>query len=207
VRQAFICLDESLKKDKEVVLAVVAQDGLALAHVGECLQNDKGVVMAAVAQNGSALEHAGEGLLHPSEGWKRLVLAAVKQDWHALEICLQDQRSEIHKDKEVILAAVAQNAEKHAERRKTAEWICNPKPLTSPLSSAHSTLREDKEFLLTAAALDPEAFREFLLNGGPDSRNGWVSRSELRDDPDLLRAAGEEVGGGKRRGKARSKHD
>merc|ERR1719421_2677587 len=53
---------ESLKNDKEVVLAAVAQDGLALEYADESLKKDKDVVLAAVAQCGSALECADESL-------------------------------------------------------------------------------------------------------------------------------------------------
>ena len=49
-----------MKKDKEVVLAAVQQDALALEYAGEEIKKDKEVVLTAVQQNGHALEYAGE---------------------------------------------------------------------------------------------------------------------------------------------------
>ena len=49
-------------RDKDVVLAAVAQNGWALKYAHEELRRDKDVVLAAMAQNGEALWYAHEGL-------------------------------------------------------------------------------------------------------------------------------------------------
>ncbi|NVJ89710.1 MAG: DUF4116 domain-containing protein, partial [Flavobacteriaceae bacterium] len=43
--------DDSLKKDKEVVLAAVKQDGRALEYADDSLKKDKEFILAAVKQN------------------------------------------------------------------------------------------------------------------------------------------------------------
>jgi histidinol phosphatase-like PHP family hydrolase len=48
--------------DKEVVLAAVKQNGLALEYASKELQNDREVVLAAVKQDGRALEYASDEL-------------------------------------------------------------------------------------------------------------------------------------------------
>jgi len=50
--------DASLKKDRDVVLAAVQQNGLALQHADASLKKDRDVVLAAVQQNGLALQSA-----------------------------------------------------------------------------------------------------------------------------------------------------
>ena len=47
--------DESLRSDKEIVMAAVTQNGYALLYADASLKADKEVVMAAVTQNGYAL--------------------------------------------------------------------------------------------------------------------------------------------------------
>ena len=57
----------SLMKDKEFVLAAIAQNGSALGYADESLKKDKEVVLAAVAQDGSALQFADESLFEDEE--------------------------------------------------------------------------------------------------------------------------------------------
>jgi len=49
---------EALRADREVVLAAVRQNGMALRFASAALQADREVVLAAVEQDGSALRHA-----------------------------------------------------------------------------------------------------------------------------------------------------
>merc|ERR1719390_521929 len=58
---------EKARKEKEVVLAAVAQDGYELEYAPESLKKDKEVVLAAVAQSGYALEFADESLWKDKE--------------------------------------------------------------------------------------------------------------------------------------------
>merc|ERR1719174_1781645 len=68
---------EKAKKEKERILAAVAQDGLALRHAGTLYMNsmkkDKEVVLAAVAENPLALDYADDSLKKDAD----VVLAAV----------------------------------------------------------------------------------------------------------------------------------
>lgn len=66
---------------KEVVLNVVAEDGLLLQFSSREARKDRGVVLVAVAQNGLALEFASSALRRDRE----VVLVAVTQDGRALE--------------------------------------------------------------------------------------------------------------------------
>ena len=80
---------DDLKRDRQFVLAAVAQDGqdvlfayqLALQFADDSLKRDKDVVPAAVAQNGFAPNYA-DNLLKQD---KEVVLAAVAQDGFALQ--------------------------------------------------------------------------------------------------------------------------
>eukprot|EP01047_Picozoa_sp_COSAG01_P073532 COSAG01_NODE_12019_length_1815_cov_32.250000_1_plen_383_part_10 len=93
--------DASLKKDREFMLAAVAQNGYALYHADASLKKDREFMLAAVAQNGYALEYADASLKKDRE----VVLAVVAQDGDALG----HADASLKKDREVVLAAVAQN--------------------------------------------------------------------------------------------------
>jgi hypothetical protein len=84
--------------DKEVALAAVAQNGLALRYASVELKYDKEVVLAAVAQEGHALQYASAELKYDKE----VVLAAVMQ--HGLS--LRNASAELKADKDVVIAAV-----------------------------------------------------------------------------------------------------
>jgi len=43
--------DESLKKDKEIVMAAVKKHGWAIEHSDESLHKDNDIIMAALKQN------------------------------------------------------------------------------------------------------------------------------------------------------------
>ena len=47
--------DDSLKKDKEIVLKLLKQDGDALQYADDSLKKDKEIVLEAVKQDGLAL--------------------------------------------------------------------------------------------------------------------------------------------------------
>ena len=72
---------EELQADREIVLAAVRQDGMALCFASEELQADREIVLAAVQQDGRALCFASAELQAEPD----LVLAAVRQDGRALD--------------------------------------------------------------------------------------------------------------------------
>jgi hypothetical protein len=66
--EAFEYADESLKNDKEFVIAAVSVDGNSvLYHTSESLKNDKEVVLAAIKQNPNALYNASDELQNDPE--------------------------------------------------------------------------------------------------------------------------------------------
>ena len=96
---------DALKADKDVVLAAVKQDGLALMYATFGLKADKEVVLAAVKQDGLALEFAAEEL----KADKGVVLAAVKTRGCGYATpALRYATFGLKADKEVVLAAVKQ---------------------------------------------------------------------------------------------------
>ena len=90
-----------LRKDKEVVMAAVLQNGDALQYASPALQKDRDVVMAAVSQNGDALCYASSALKRDRD----IVLAAVSQQGDALLWSNKDLKN----DRSVVMAAVLQN--------------------------------------------------------------------------------------------------
>jgi hypothetical protein len=99
--------------DKDVVLAMVTQDGSTLQYAAKALQQDKEIVLAAIAQCADALQYASAELQEDSEvarassigkANKELLLAMVAQDGSALRYASPILRA----DKEVVSIAVAQ---------------------------------------------------------------------------------------------------
>ena len=56
--------DRKFKSDREVVLAVVKQDGCLLGYADESLWSDREVVLAAVKSNKKALRYVDEKLIN-----------------------------------------------------------------------------------------------------------------------------------------------
>ena len=88
-----------LKADRQVVLAAVTQDGLALRFASDLLKDDREVVLAAVTQNGLALTFASDSLKAESY----VVFTAVTQNGAALKEC------KLKANREIVKAAVKQN--------------------------------------------------------------------------------------------------
>ena len=62
-----------MKKDKEIVLKAVQQNGCALKYADKSLQKDKEFVLKTVQQNGYALYHANESLQKDEEFIRQLL--------------------------------------------------------------------------------------------------------------------------------------
>ena len=73
--------DDSLKKDKEVVLAAVQNFGHNLEYADKSFRKDREVVLAAIKNYGRALNYADDSLKKDKE----IVLAAVQNDVYALQ--------------------------------------------------------------------------------------------------------------------------
>ena len=164
--------DDSLKKDKEIVLAAVKQDGGALEFADDSLKKDKKIVLAAVKQWGGALQYAddifkkdkdivlegaktvGEALEYGDDSFKNnkeIVLAVVKRSGNALEYA----DDSLKKDKEIVLAAVKQDgsALEYADDilKKDKEIVLEAvKASGYTLQYADDSLKKDKEIVLAA---------------------------------------------------------
>ena len=68
--------DKTLRGDRDILLAAVTVDGMALEHASDAVKADRGVVFAAVQQDGWALKFANDIFRID----KPLVIAAVRQN-------------------------------------------------------------------------------------------------------------------------------
>ena len=101
---AFLKGFRAIRASKEVVLAAVTQDGMALRYASYGLRMDKDVLLAAVWRDGNVLQLAGgETLPGPADAYEIEVLGGREQ----AEIRLAALRA-TRVDKDVVLAAVRQ---------------------------------------------------------------------------------------------------
>lgn len=139
---ALVCMGDTLKNDKDAMLALVRQNGPALKHVGDQLKKDADVVSAAIEHEFWVRCYASPEILND----KKVLLAILKHSpWELMRIS-----KEIRDDKEFMLALVKQNG---------------PSILRDM-----NQLRDDKEFMLTIVKLDPWAleYASFRLRRDPD---------------------------------------
>jgi len=86
------------RADREIVLAAVELNGMALRWAAESLRADREVVLAAVATHGAALHFAADALRADRE----VVLAALRQSGGS---ALEDVAPSLKDDEEVLVAA------------------------------------------------------------------------------------------------------
>ena len=82
---------DTLKNDRDVVLAAVQHYGMVLHYASANLRNDQDIVLAAVQQHGDALQYASDGLRND----QGVVLVAVQQhgkNGAALCLCQSQER-------------------------------------------------------------------------------------------------------------------
>ena len=159
--------------DRELVLAVVKDDGKALAHASKDLQADREIVLAAVSNNGSSLQYASDDL----RADKPVVLAALDNNGEALRYASESLRE----DREVGLAALAKDG---AALPFVSEELRNDKDVVlgalakhgAPLQSASEELRNDREVVLAA----------LKNNGGGALR---YASDKLKDDKEVVLTA------------------
>jgi len=89
------------RRDREIVLAAVQEEGAALQFADSTLRIDRGVVLSAVRQAGWALQFAAISL----QADREIVMAAVKQSGWALYWAAPILRA----DKEVVMTAVGRD--------------------------------------------------------------------------------------------------
>ena len=162
---------DTLYADKEIMLAMVKEDGLLLDYAYDELKSDREVVLAAVKQNGVALEYASDELISDKE----VVLAAVKQ--HGLAYSYASDELKI--DTSIIAAYKAYlitNAKLSYVRKAFIIDLTN----IDQNNTFNNKLNTDKEFMLVMVKQDGALLR-------------YASKI-LRADKDIVLAAVTEYG-------------
>lgn len=101
----FALIDSRFRADREVALAAVAKDGLALGEVSDELRADREVVLAALKQNGDALRFASDAFRADRE----MVMIAVNTTPSG--DALSYASLELRDDREVVQVAVRRHRE------------------------------------------------------------------------------------------------
>ena len=163
--------------DRDLVLAVVKDDGYALAHASKDLQADREIVLAAVSNNGSSLQYASDDL----RADKSIVLAALAEHGQPLRYASEALRD----DKDVVLAAVQKSS---ASLSIASESLRGDKEVVlaavanggGALSYASDELKDDKEVVLTAVANGVAALQHASkrLLGDKDVREAANKRND-----------------------------
>ena len=122
---------DASRTDRDIVLAAVQKQGIALKYASEALKADREIVLAAVKNNGYALQYASED--HKAD--REIVQAAIKIDPCAL-LCASEALSA---DREIVLSAVQRGG--------------------SALEYASEALRADREIVLAAVKQDRSALK------------------------------------------------
>ena len=122
---------DASRTDRNIVLAAVQKQGIALKYASEALKADREIVLAAVKNNGYALQYASED--HKAD--REIVQAAIKIDPCAL-LCASEALSA---DREIVLSAVQRGG--------------------SALEYASEALRADREIVLAAVKQDRSALK------------------------------------------------
>ena len=146
---------DTLKADKEIVMATVQQDGLALQYASNTLKEDKEIVMAAVRQNGHALVYVSK-----LQAGRAIVMAAVQQNGWALRYASDS----LKEDKEIVMAAVRQNGQalQHAHKKWQEDRevvMAAVQQNGQALRYASDSLKEDKEIVMAAVRQNGQALQ------------------------------------------------
>lgn len=177
---------KELKGDKEVVLAAVRNYAFALIYASKEIRGDKEVVLEAVRKDGFALGLASEELKED----KDFVIEAVRINSIALERVSEKFRS----DKEVVLAAVRNNgfALKYASEklRGDKEVVLAALQGGGTLGHVSKELRRDKEVVLSAVRKNGMALGLVSKELRGDEEVVLVA---VRENCDALRFASEEL--------------
>jgi hypothetical protein len=165
-------------KKKDIALAAVKQDGLALQYVDESLRKDKDIVLAAVREDGNAFEYADESLKKD----EAFVLAAVTQDAYAFQYADEI----LKKDKAFVLAAVTQDAYafQYADeilKKDKAFVLAVVKQNGLVLQFADESFKKDKAFALAAVTKNGLALK-------------YVDESLIKDKDVVLEAVMQDSG-------------
>lgn len=172
----------ALKNDRDIVLIALQRNALALRYASLPLKNDINIVLAAVQRNGLAFQYASKALRSD----KRVALEAVQRNGLALQYASEALRN----DKEVVLAAVNQNslafyyASKALRNDKSLALtlLLNPmNPFFNIFENIGNELKTDHSFLakisIQLARLSPTR-----ANFNYDFRKLWSPVREVNDE-------------------------
>jgi len=161
-----------VKKNRELVLKVVARHGSTLCSVADELKDDPEVVLTALRKAPDALKFASDRLRND----KDTVLAAVK----GKGLCLKFASDELRADKDVVLAAVQSRglALEFADpkfKRDREVLLAAVKRHGHALQFADQAFKGDKAFLLAALTADDPA--------EADAEENAAKRRRLTNEP------------------------
>ncbi|CAE8629293.1 unnamed protein product, partial [Polarella glacialis] len=152
----------ALRADRQLVLAAVQRDGCALEFAAEKLQRDREVVRKAVQQNGNALRFAGQTFLEDED----FLLEAIARTGGAV---LKYVPFELYHDMDFLRKAIGRNCSALSFAPKELQG--QPELVLAAIAAGRRTdgaaalqlapaaLREDRQFLLQACKLTPQALR------------------------------------------------
>jgi hypothetical protein len=146
--------DDTLKDDREVVLAAVSTAGGALENAADRLKADREVVLAAVSNEPDALQYASDTLKADRE----VVLAAVSNYGDVLEYADDALKA----DREVVLVAVSNygfalryaDDTLKADREVVLAAVSNDANVLNVLEYAADTLKATQQFVPTPTSPD-----------------------------------------------------
>ena len=146
---------DSFKKDRDIVLSIVRENGLALQYADVSLRKDPDVVLDAICNNLSAIDFADPSLREDRE----FIYWAVQ-----IGVCLVYAHEDLRKDREIVLAAVSTNRYSllHADvTLKKDEEIVR----SAVIHAGHTILYADPKFLRCRRIVSIAMRREFFHPG------------------------------------------
>lgn len=152
-------LNESLKKDKDIVMVAVKIIGSALEFADESLKRDKDIIMAAITNLPWVLMYADK----PLKSDKKFIMEAIKQN--PLVLCSADK--ELQNDKEFIMAAVKKDGlmlnNLYSQWKQDSEIVLEAiKQNVKAVEFVHKNLKKDKEFIADAIKIHPQLAQHFI---------------------------------------------
>ena len=149
-------ISSPLRDDTGFQREAVLWDGSVLQHADESLRCDRDLVLAALETHPQALHYA-----HPSlQGDREVVLAAMQSRGWGQHTTLRCAASHLLKDEEVVLAGVRRDrcmfAGADPSFKTNRDFVLQCVKLNgSALQHAHPSVRSDTEVQLAAVAQDP----------------------------------------------------
>ncbi len=162
-RFTLVCANKSFRKDKEVILALMQRDPVALTMADKSLKKDREVVLSSVKLAGYTLHAADDSFKKDRE----LVLKAVRQSGYALDYVDKSLKY----DKEIVLTALKSNGgalrfatpEQQADKEFVLVAVKNDDQFCEALKYASMEMVDDKEIALAAVKHNGLALRHISM--------------------------------------------